>query len=86
MTSQYVVRIVLDPNEADRLEVFVKILHYAGMAIVHRNDEKGMCFDLVAPAARGNNYVDSEAWAAQNAVRISTFGFNAVKAPAWETK
>jgi len=58
---------------------FIDCLRYAGLITVHRDDETGQCFDLVAPGDQ-----DSQAWSEENADRMKSFGYNAVSAPSTE--
>jgi hypothetical protein len=82
----WAVRIVASPQEMDgegsslgnhTIGELLECLRYAGLVRIHRDNAEGVCFDLVSPAG-----VDSETWAQMNADRMSSFGWNAVKAPA----
>lgn len=85
---KWVVRIVADIGELDtsnskpengvghNLKEFIEQLRYAGLILIHRDNWQGMCFDLLPPPG-----VDTEMWAKLNAERMSSFGYNAVKAP-----
>lgn len=78
---KWVVRIVIgrtDPPPLAELisDRFLECLRYAGLVVVHRDNEEGQCFDLVAPGGR-----DSKEWSEENAKRMKSFGYNAVSAP-----
>jgi hypothetical protein len=76
-----VVRVVLFDKERKRQDMgMVECLRYAGLLVVHRDDDEGVCFDILPP-----NNAQSERWAKMNAERMASFGYNAVAAPAWET-
>jgi hypothetical protein len=46
---------------------------------VHRNDDKGMCFDILCP--RTIRPMQSKLWADMKADKIASYGINAVSAP-----
>lgn len=86
--KKYVVRVVqthtdngTELNEGAIIDdAFLECLRYAGLVTNHPiNDETSLtsrCFDIRAPHG-----VLSDVWAEQNAARMRSFGFNAVKAP-----
>lgn len=78
------IRVVLNEEEANRFGVLLECFRYAGLIQVHRSDETGMCFDIMPPDVGPDLSVNHDAWAQQNAERISSFGFNAVAAPEWK--
>ncbi len=88
MKKQWVVRIVhqwTNENERHRRDMKVLItemLRYAGFVRMHVDEDDRLVFDLL-PASNSARE-DSGMWAQMNAERISSFGWNAVKAPAWE--
>jgi hypothetical protein len=51
-------------------------LRHAKLVTVHRNDDDGVCFDLLPPKE-----TDSSTWAKENAAHMQSLGYNAVKAP-----
>jgi len=59
----------------------LECLRYAHIIRIHRANEKGLCFDLLAPASISNEA--SHTWALANAERISGYRLNAVAAPEW---
>jgi len=84
-THTYVVRVVVSRNReltGDALpDAYFNFdllgsLHDAELVTIHRNDNSGICFDLLPPL-----YADSHVWAAENAKQWKAFGYNAVKAP-----
>ena len=82
----FVVRVVLHNEEVplnDTLEgPFLECLRHAGLIKIHRDDEDGRCFDILPPRdVKSRN--QSAIWAQQTADRMTSFGFNAVKAPEW---
>lgn len=76
--SKWVVRVVLSPVEAERFGLMVTQFANCDAAVVHRNPDDGqsgsMCFDIPQ---------ESQVAADMNAERMASFGFNAVRAPAW---
>lgn len=75
-SRHWVVRIALDPTQAEKMAPWMEILRHAGVLMVHRVDEHGTCFDIL-PHQVG----DTTQWARQESERIQSFGFNAVAAP-----
>jgi len=73
-----VIRIVTDHQQSLDLYEWIESLRYAGLVVIHRNDNDGMCFDVLPPHG-----VVSAQWAQANAERMQTFGINAVAAPEW---
>ncbi len=84
MKGRFVVRIVLfrGINQDNKImgTPFLECLRRCGYVVIHRDDENGMCFDLLCPYISGQ-IRDTKVWAEQNAERMQTFGFNAVVAP-----
>jgi len=79
--KEYVVRVVTYTDNEIPL-AFLECLSYAGYVKVHNTDrEKGETFDILCR----HTGILSDVWAEQNAARMQTFGFNAVKAPKWGT-
>jgi hypothetical protein len=81
---KWVVRVVLFTGhlQDDRLiqsPWITEHLRRLGYVTVHRDDEKGLCFDFLCP----NKVYDTKAWAEMNANRMRSFGENAVAAPEW---
>lgn len=65
-------------NEVTKeLRMFIGQLEKAGLMPVHRNDDSGVCFDLVAPSG----ITDTKKWAEENARRMQSDTYNAVVAP-----
>jgi hypothetical protein len=79
--NNYVVRVVL-PDGVHELSAQVRtLLHclgHGGPMVIHRDDEDGMCFDIVPPAG----VTDTKAWADEMAAALESFHYNAVRAPA----
>lgn len=86
--TEYVVRIVVPSDSRGILEgrdkwgQLIEHLRYSGHIRVHRDNDDGICFDLLPPESWRR--LDSKVWATQNAERMRSFGTNAVCAPAWE--
>lgn len=86
-SKKYVVRVVIPASDSPHVPPlagavdggFLECLRYAGVVRVHYDNEKGQCFDLIAPAG-----TDSKMWSEQNAARMITFGYNAVSSPQWD--
>jgi hypothetical protein len=80
---KYVVRVVvpraLMANCLGLMATLLECLRYAHLVHMHRDDDEGVCFDLLPP----DSISDTSQWAQMNAERMSTFGWNAVRAPAW---
>lgn len=79
---EYVVRIIWDREATINAHFngpWLECLRYAGIATVHKDEEDKQVFDLHAP----KGIADTALWAEVNANRMSSFGINAVKAPAW---
>lgn len=82
---QWVVRVVLQrgkdsfPMDVDArgLPAFLECLRHAGLVQIHRDDDDGMCLDLLPSGGS----VDSKVWSEQTAARMESFGYNAVSAP-----
>lgn len=80
--TTYVVRVVQGKKNDEIAYInkaFLESLRYAGLITVHEVDPNGLtnvCFDLLPPHG-----VNDKVWAEQNAERMRSFGFNAVKAP-----
>lgn len=85
MVNKWVVRVVVFSNEdLERITPklpapWLEMLRYAGMVKPHEPDGDYQCFDLLPPKG-----VNSSVWAEQVAGHMETFGYNAVKAPAWQ--
>lgn len=81
--KKWVVRVVIPtvdnhPPLAQRIDgAFLECLSYAGFVTLHHDDEERQTFDLHAPFN-----LNGKVWAEQNAARMTTFGYNAVAAPA----
>lgn len=79
MKTNYVVRIVL-PDDVHELTPLLHTLlclfGQVGSITVHRDDQHGMCFDLLPPAGE-----ESWEWANQAVQLFLDYGFNAVRAP-----
>ena len=57
----------------------LECLRYAGLIVVHRQDEEGTCFDILPPA--GISADGSKVWAQQVSDNMQSHGTNAVPAP-----
>ncbi len=81
MKVNWVVRVVLqngiDQDEALMTSIWIECLRYAGLLRVHRDNNEGVCLDLLPPHG-----VNQGVWAEQNSQRMQSFSINAVKAPA----
>lgn len=77
--KRWVVRVTFDSLDQVNDTPFIECLRYAGLIEVH--DESDKVFDIRCPDHAG---LDSQAWAQQNAERMTSFRYNAVAAPAWE--
>lgn len=81
--KRWVVRVVTDvENTHDEQLVsgpLIESLRYAGLVVVHRDDAKGMCFDILPPARPAN--LDTQVWAHMQATRMQSMLVNAVAAP-----
>ena len=69
--NQYVVRVIQGENDPD-LYQFVEQLRYAGLVTIQTH--KPLTFDIRPPHG-----LQSDVWADQNAQRMRSFGYNAVK-------
>ena len=85
MTASYVVRVVLFADEQQRIGTLIDALRFAGHVQLHRENETGSCFDILPPRAIGASLADSGEWAARTAEHFASLGYNAVKAPAWQS-
>jgi hypothetical protein len=82
MKRKKVVRVCI-PHEtqsiitgSDQWGGLIEHLRYARLITVHRDNDEGICFDILPPHG-----VNNEIWAEQNAERMQSFGVNAVSAP-----
>lgn len=85
MAGVYVVRVVLFPDEQQRIGTLIGALQFAGAILLHREDGTGSCFDVLPPRSVGDDVVaESAEWARVTAEHWTSLGYNAVKAPAWD--
>ena len=79
--QRWAVRIVTDSENSHDQSLtgnpMIECLRRMGHVRIHRDDQTGMCFDILAPAG----IVDTQEWAKGNADRMRTFLINAVAAP-----
>lgn len=79
MKRNWVIRVVLAQEEIPS-NVWFECLRYAHIIRKHRDDDSGMCFDILCP----KSISDSKVWSQMNAERMQSFGINAVSAPEWK--
>ena len=84
--QRWAVRIILDrkitQDDSVMANPFIECLRYAGLVVVHKDNEYGMTIDLIQRDPK----VDSQVWAQMNAKRMESFGFNAVAAPEYPVR
>lgn len=86
----WVVRVVMGHTSVPAVQkmrdegllLLLQCLRYAGTVAIHRDDEDGMCWDLLPP--RHINHHGNQTWAKMTASRMKSFGLNAVAAPEWK--
>lgn len=86
MKRNYVVRVCTDPqNPNDQRflsnRLLFDALRGASLIQVHRENEEGMCFDVMPPANWPGG--DTLEWAKIVATSLTALGLNAVYAPEW---
>jgi hypothetical protein len=82
MTEQrrWVVRIALNPADSQSMRAIIDSYVHHGTAVVHRDDERGACFDLLPPDWAGDN---TQRWAEGLSRMMRDLVFNAVAAHEW---
>lgn len=82
---EWVIRVIVPesevhngPNRTHGFGEFLEQLRYAGIVTLHETREDKYIFDIHCPSGR-----ETEMWASMNAERMQSFGYNAVKAPAF---
>lgn len=76
--GDWVVRVVVPNSTRVRFGGFLEALAFSGLVEIHRDNDLGVCFDILAP-----RHELSARWSERLASRLESSGFNAVKAPRW---
>ncbi len=79
LLGEFVVRVVLARwVGGDPVSDFITALSKVRLFTLHRDDDDGICFDILPPQSG-----DSQKWSKKVAASLIADGFNAVSAPRW---
>lgn len=83
MHKRYCVRVICFRNELHRLDpMWAEQMRYMGYLNRVIDDDEKEGYDFLCPNSISNS--NSISWAESNAMRMQSFGINAVAAPEWK--